>query len=98
MNAKALALMAGGTVMLSSFAHGEDWTQYRGPYHDGTSHEQIKTTCPAGRPRAAWRAPLTDARSTLVIGDGKAFTLVAREVEGAMQEVCLARDDKTGQE
>ncbi len=98
MNAKALALMAGGTVMLSSFAHGEDWTQYRGPYHDGTSHEQIQTTWPAGGPRVVWRVPLTDGFSTFVTGDGKAFTLVAREVEGAMQEVCLALDDKTGQE
>ena len=42
--------------------------------------------------------PLTDGFSSFAVADGKAFTLVTREVEGAKQEVCMALDAKTGKE
>lgn len=75
-----------------------DWTQYRGPRHDGSSGEKIATTWPVGGPRQLWKTPLTDGFSSFAVGDGKAFTLVQRIVDGAQQEVCVALDATTGGE
>jgi len=35
---------------------------------------------------------MTDGFSSFAVGAGKAFTVVAREMDGAKQEVCLALD------
>jgi outer membrane protein assembly factor BamB len=85
-----------GSVVLQASA--ADWPQYRGPNHDGTSPEKILQTWPAAGPRQVWKVPLTDGFSSFVVGGGKAFTVVARDVDSAKQEVCLALDAKTGAE
>lgn len=75
-----------------------DWTQYRGPNHDGSSTEKIETSWPAAGPRRLWKAPLTDGFSSLTTGGGKVFTLVDRMIDGARQEVCVALDANSGKE
>jgi outer membrane protein assembly factor BamB len=75
-----------------------DWTQYRGPNHDGSSPEKIAASWPASGPRQLWKTPLTDGFSSFATGDGKVFTLVQRIVDGAQQEVCVALDANTGNE
>jgi outer membrane protein assembly factor BamB len=75
-----------------------DWPQFRGPNHDGSSPEKILTS---GRPPACGKfgkQPMTDGFSAITLGGGKAFTLEAREVNGANQEVCVALDANTGKE
>jgi outer membrane protein assembly factor BamB len=79
-------------------APAADWTQFRGPNHDGTSPEKILTHWPESGLRQIWKAPLQNGFSALTIGGGKAFTLVTREVDGADQEVCLALDANSGRE
>ncbi|HEX3801158.1 MAG TPA: PQQ-binding-like beta-propeller repeat protein [Verrucomicrobiae bacterium] len=90
----ALATLFIGTVC----ARGSDWPQFRGPTHDGSSPEKILETWPASGLAEIWKVPLTDGFSSFAVADGKAFTLVTREVEGANQEVCVALDAKTGKE
>jgi outer membrane protein assembly factor BamB len=75
-----------------------DWTQFRGPNHDGTSPEKILTAWPSPGLREIWKEPMTDGFSAITLGGGKAFTLEAREVNGATQEVCVALDANTGRE
>jgi outer membrane protein assembly factor BamB len=75
-----------------------DWSQFRGPNHDGTSTETILTTWPATGLHAVWKQPMKDGFSGVTVGGGKAFTLVTREVDGANQEVCVALDANTGNE
>jgi len=75
-----------------------DWSQFRGPNHDGTSAEKILTVWPGTGPQAIWKEPMTDGFSAITLGDGKAFTQEAREVNGATQEVCVALDANTGRE
>ncbi|MGD0815867.1 MAG: PQQ-binding-like beta-propeller repeat protein [Verrucomicrobiota bacterium] len=75
-----------------------DWTQFRGPNHDGTSPEMIATQWPQSGLRQIWKAPLTDGFSALTVAGGKAFTLVLRPVDGADQEVCVALDANSGRE
>jgi outer membrane protein assembly factor BamB len=75
-----------------------DWSQFRGPNHDGTSTEKILTAWPGTGLREIWKEPMTDGFSAITLGGGKAFTLEARDVNGATQEVCVALDANTGRE
>jgi outer membrane protein assembly factor BamB len=95
---KTVLLAALGTSLFSCRVQAVDWTQYRGPNHDGTSPEQILTNWPQTGLRQIWKAPLQNGFSALTVGGGKAFTLVSREVEGADQEVCVALDANSGRE
>ncbi len=95
---KTLAMALALTATLTGRSGASDWPQYRGPNHDGTSPETIRTTWPPGGLRQIWKHPLTDGFSQITVGGGKAFTLVTREVGGASQEVCLALDANTGSE
>jgi outer membrane protein assembly factor BamB len=93
-----VALTAVLAAALSGTVAAADWPQYRGPEHDGSSPEKILTAWPAGGLRQIWKQPMTDGFSAITLGDGKAFTLEAREVDGAEQEVCVALDANTGKE
>src|SRR5580658_7800627 len=79
-------------------APAEDWTQFRGPDHDGTSSEKILTVWPASGLRQIWKQPMTDGFSGITLDGTRAFTLEAREVDSADQEVCVAMDANTGKE
>jgi outer membrane protein assembly factor BamB len=79
-------------------ALGGDWPQFRGPNHDGTSPETIPTKWPDSGLPQVWKSPLRNGFSTFSLGAGKVYTLVAREIEGTDQEVCVALNADTGQE
>src|SRR3954453_3380049 len=98
MKPKTIFVLGCITGFLTLPGYSEDWTQYRGPNHDGTSPEQILTAWPQGGLRQVWKTPLTDGFSGFAVGQGKAFTLTTREADGAKQEVCLALDANTGKE
>jgi outer membrane protein assembly factor BamB len=83
---------------LPGAVHAVDWTQFRGPNHDGTSSETILTAWPSNGLREVWKHPMKDGFSGITIGGGKAFTLVERDVDGAGQEVCVALDANSGNE
>src|SRR5207253_962503 len=51
-----------------------------------------------GGPGALWKVPTPNGFSSFVVGGGRAFTLVGRNVEGANREVCLALDADSGKE
>ncbi len=92
-------------IVASAFAcalpcsvHAVDWSQYRGPNHDGSSTEKILTAWPTNGLREVWKRPMKDGFSAVTVGGGKAFTQVAREVDGASQEVCVGLDANTGNE
>jgi outer membrane protein assembly factor BamB len=85
-------------ALFSNKAGAEDWPQYRGPNHDGSSSEKIVTAWPASGLPVIWKQPMTDGFSGISVGGGRAFTLETREVDGANQEVCVALDAKTGKE
>ncbi len=74
-----------------------DWPQYRGANSDGTSSESVPPWSSEG-PKVVWRVPTPDGFSSFTVGSGRAFTLVARSVDGAPREVCVALDVNTGKE
>lgn len=89
----AMSLAAGAMLVQSA-----DWPQYRGPGHNGKSQEKILTQWPAGGLPVTWKVPLTDGFSSFAVAQGKALTLVEREVDGIPTEVCVALDATTGKE
>jgi hypothetical protein len=85
------ACLAGGAAGLAA-----DWSQYRGPDVGGISPETIPGD--RSKPKCLWRIPINGGFSTFVVGEGKALTVVARDVDGKLAEVCVALDAATGKE
>jgi hypothetical protein len=81
MNAAKLAALALLSTIGPSF-FAEDWPQYRGPNHNGVSSEQMPLW-PKGELKPLWHAPTANGFSSFTVKDGRAFTLVSRDVEGA---------------
>ncbi len=75
-----------------------EWFQYRGPQVDAISHENILCPPPGRAPRCLWRVPSPAGFSSFAVQGGKAFTLVARDLDGAPAEVLLALDANSGKE
>ena len=75
------------------------WPAYRGPLGDGTTPEKValRKWPPAG-PKALWRIPTPNGFSSFCVADGRAFTLVSRQIEGVPTEVIIAVDTNTGKE
>ncbi len=94
MTKHAFSLTAALLGLSVGAAAAMDWPQYRGPNHDGTSPEKIRTSW--GELRTVWKTPMHDGFSAITVADGKAFTLVTAEVEGTDQEVCAALDAASG--
>ncbi|MFO1460604.1 MAG: PQQ-binding-like beta-propeller repeat protein [Verrucomicrobiota bacterium] len=89
-----LLLLATATVALSGAS--ADWPYVHGPKGDGSSSESIPKSWPAGGPKVLWKVPSSKGFSSLVVGGGRAMTLELRDVDGAPQEVLVARNADTG--
>ncbi len=94
----AFAVATALSAALAWTAFAEDWSQFRGPNHDGSSPEKILTAWPGSGLREIWKTPMSDGFSGITLGGGKAFTLESRDVNGATEEVCVALDANTGRE
>lgn len=85
-------------VLSSAFIlAASDWPQYRGPTHDGVSTDRILKQWPTDGPAVVWRKPLTNGFSSFAVSQGRAFTLISRNL-GGRKEVCVAVDAATGVE
>lgn len=85
-------------LTLGTLSHAADWPQYRGPQANGVTPEKIATTWPSEGLKSLWRVPTTAGFSSFTVADGRAFTLVTREIEGVKNEVCVALNADTGKE
>ena len=94
---KSVAIL-GTWAAASCVCAGADWAEYRGNTGDGVCPERVVTTWQAEGPKRLWTAKTSAGFSSLVTGDGKVFTIVSRETEGKMTEVCLALDGQSGKE
>ena len=81
-----------------SLCPAENWSQYRGNAGDGSSTESSLHAWAADGPKRLWTARTPAGFSSFVVADGKAFTVIAREVEGSLAEVCIALDSQSGKE
>ncbi len=83
---------------MAGTAGAVDWPQFRGPNHDGASPEKILTAWPATGLKEVWKQPMTDGFSAITVDGTHAYTLETRNIDGAEQESCVARDEKTGRQ
>ena len=75
-----------------------DWTQYRGPAHDGSSPEKISKQWPKEGPRVIWKAPLGDSFGSFAVAGGRAFCFIQRPADGQDKEIAIALDANSGKE
>jgi outer membrane protein assembly factor BamB len=75
-----------------------DWPQYSGPNLNRTTSEKIQKVFPANGPRVIWKVPTSDGFSSFAVGEGKAFTQLMRDFEGAPRETLVALHANTGKE
>jgi len=94
---KYAAHFAGIAFLSLCSINAEDWTQYRGPRHDGISNERI-AAWPKGGPKQVWKTPMSAGFSSITEADGIAATLVTRNHDGAPHEFLLAVSADTGKE
>src|SRR5258708_1277486 len=74
------------------------WPEYCGPHGDGICTEAPNLNWAVGGPKVLWKEPVKNGFSSFTIADGKAFTQMNRDLEGANREVCIALDAVTGKE
>lgn len=91
-------LAAFAAVASTALLQASDWPQYHGPSQDGKTPDKVAAKWPADGLKQLWKTPTPDGFSVFAVSQGKALTLVAREVDGVRREVCLALDANTGKE
>lgn len=79
-------------------ARAAEWQQYRGPNHDGSTAESLRTDWAASPPKVLWKKSIAPAWSTFSISQGKLFTQAARSNGSTDREYCIALDAATGTE
>lgn len=76
------------SIALMPFAGAEDWPQWRGPTRDGISQEKgWLAQFPNQGPPIAWQAAVGLGFSSIVVGEGKAYT--AGHANGADTVFCF---------
>lgn len=92
------ALLAGVIGLEALQIQAMDWTQYRGPNHDGSSPETMRTDWNARPPRVVWKRAIDPAWSSITVQSNRAFTQGNRRIGSENREVCIALDTDTGAE
>jgi len=93
-----LKLALGLCLAATTAATAADWGQYRGAATAGISPESIRTSWQEGGPKCLWRVPTTTGFSSFVAAGNRAFTIMARDHDGAPGEMCVAFDAASGKE
>lgn len=95
----ASLLLAAALPFAALSSSAADWPAYRGPRGDGISAETgLAADWRGDAVQEIWRVPLSVGFSSVAVADGKAFTLLQRNVDGAPTEVVVALDAATGKE
>lgn len=72
-----------------------EWTQYRGPNHNGTSGDRINKQWSGSVTNPVWVTRLTNGLTSLTVSKGRVFTQVVRNI-GGNKDVCLALSATNG--
>ena len=84
----------GGVVKAASATSGYGsvyWTDFRGPHRDGRYDQQpIRTDWPAGGPPELWRTKIGGGYASVVIAEGRIFTIEQRRGQEVVAAYSLA--------
>jgi outer membrane protein assembly factor BamB len=78
--------------------HAVDWPQYRGPFHDGSTTDAIRTNWSVQPPRVLWRRALEPGWSSPMVVGQRLYTQIQRTTAAGKREFCVALSAVTGQE
>ena len=94
---RAARSCAGLMACLFTDSYAAEWRQFRGPNHNATSSEKIKTDWSGPVSTPVWRVHLTNGLTSLTVSGGRVFTQVRRNI-GGNKAVCLALSAADGSE
>lgn len=84
MRAHISAMIAVGALLISltaAHAAADDWPNWRGPHHDGISHEQHwGGEWPTCEPNVVWTAQVGTGFSSIAVAKGRLYTMGNREL------------------
>jgi outer membrane protein assembly factor BamB len=89
------SLVCSIACLLPAWVSAADWAQYRG---DGSGIVREAVQWKSNGLKPLWKVPSPGGFSSFVVSEGRAFTQMLREVDGASQEVLVALDAATGKE
>jgi outer membrane protein assembly factor BamB len=93
-----LIWLIGGLLVARLTGSAADWTQYRGPNHDGTSAERINKQWSGSITNPVWLVPVTNGPCSLTVSGGRVFTQIRRAIDDFDKEVCVALSTTNGTE
>src|SRR5689334_7820257 len=92
-----LTWLIGGLLIAPFISPATDWTQYRGPNHDGTSSDRINKQWSGSITNPVWLVSVTNGPCSLIVSGGRVFTQVRRSIDIDM-EVCVGLSATDGSE
>ncbi|HJN45126.1 MAG: PQQ-like beta-propeller repeat protein [Vicinamibacterales bacterium] len=108
--ARVALMVALGVMTLSPIAHAQDpsdyatageWRQFGGPTRDfQVEAPSLANAWPEGGPTRLWSRPLGPGHSSVIVDDGRLYTMFRPQVEGARwasEETVIALDAATGE-
>jgi len=93
-----LTWLIGGLLVARLASSAADWTQYRGPNHDGTSSDRINKQWSGSITNPVWLVPVTNGPCSLTISGGRVFTQIRRTIDDIDKEVCVGLSATDGSE
>ena len=90
----AFAAVLFTTLGLCAAALAADWPQYRGPKHDQTSVEPIRTDWQQQAPKVAWKVPLGESFGSFAVRGDRAYVFV----RNGNEEACVGLEAASGKE
>ncbi len=82
-------------VLAATSAQAGEWSHILGPTLDRKTGGTVAPWS-GGAPKTLWKIPAAAGFSSFVTGDGRAYTVITTQVDGAARETALAVDRKTG--
>src|SRR6266568_4829371 len=93
-----LTWLIGGLLVVRLASSAADWTQYRGPSHDGTSSDRINKQLSGSITNPVWLVPVTNGPCSLTVSGGRVFTQIRRTIDDIDKEVCVGLSATDGSE
>jgi outer membrane protein assembly factor BamB len=93
-----LTWLIGGLLIAHFTSLATDWTQYRGPNHDGTSSDRINKQWSGSMTNPVWLVPVTNGLCSVSVSGGRIFTQIRRTIDDFDKEVCVGLSAANGAE
>ena len=83
-------------ILTAPAVRAGEWSHILGPSLDRKTAGTAAPWSSGGAPKTVWKIPAAAGFGSFVTGDGRAFTAITTQADGAARETVLAVDRKTG--